>query len=326
MPKYFLSIITAIIFFTLGFSVSRLFENTPILPVVSETRHQGNYQFINPLLECDNSLISRDTNLDNVRNSVIKMVDDLKSQNKVDFVSVYYRDMNNGPWFGLNEKELFSPASLIKVPLMMIYLKKAETDPTLLSTEILYTQETNSQTQNIPPLVTMVPNQKYTIEELIDRMIKYSDDNAYSLLNNRLTSAEVVKVYSDLGVDISKGFSDPNGNILAVKAYASFFRILFNASYLSPAMSEKALGILSESQYQDGLVSDLPVTIKIAHKFGERQYLDTGLKQLHDCGIIYLPKKPYLLCVMTQGNDFAKLSSTIRVISSTIYREVSQTN
>ena len=42
-------------------------------------------------------------------------------------------------------------------------------------------------------------------------------------------------------------------------------------------------------------------------------------KQLHDCGIIYYPGNPYLLCVMTRGDSFGELSSTIRDISDIIY-------
>jgi beta-lactamase class A len=322
--KYILPTIGASLFFTLGFATSSLKKS--INPTVSEFRHQGNYQFVNPLLECDNSLISQGNNLDYLKKAVNEILSDQKSKNNLDFASIYYRDMNNGPWWGINEKELFSPASLIKVPLMMLYLKKSESDPTLLQTKIQYVQTTTSQQQNIIPKLTLVPDQYYTIEDLISRMIKYSDDSAYNILNSRMSASEVINVYSDLGVDISFGLTNPNGNILSVKSYASFFRILFNASYLSPTMSEKALSILSESQFVDGIVSNLPPSIKIAHKFGERVYLDTGAKQLHDCGIIYLPKKPYLLCIMTRGKDFTKLSSVIRTISSTIYQHLSQTN
>ena len=266
-------------------------------------------------MECDNSTISQNTNLNSLKDKVEELISDEQT-------SVYYRDMNNGPWFGINEKEMFSPASLVKVPLTIAYLKKAETDPSILDKEILNTEIYNPRTQNIQPEVTLIPNQKYTIRQLIEQMIIYSDDVSYSILNSQLTAIEITKVYSDLGVDISQAQANPNGNILSVKSYASFFRILFNASYLNQEMSEYALKILSQIKFKDGLVAGVPNNITISHKFGERQYLDTGLKQLHDCGIIYMPNKPYLLCIMTRGNDFKTMSNTIKNISETIYTKL----
>ncbi|HEX8923420.1 MAG TPA: serine hydrolase, partial [Patescibacteria group bacterium] len=126
-----------------------------------------------------------------------------------------------------------------------------------------------------------------------------------------------------MGIDISAAAADPNGDIISVKSYASFFRILFNSSYLDNDMSEKALEILSTSRFKDGLIAGVPNGVAIAHKFGERQYLATGQKQLHDCGIVYpASSRPYLICVMTRGQDFSHMENSIKDISAAIYNEV----
>jgi beta-lactamase class A len=165
----------------------------------------------------------------------------------------------------------------------------------------------------------MVSNQSYTIEELINRMIIYSDNDAYNDLTKNIDGNEILQTYKDLDVDISQIFINPNGNILTVRDYASFFRILYNASYLNKDMSEKALGLLSQTEYKQGLVAGVPSKIQVAHKFGERIYSDTNEVQLHDCGIVYLPKKPYLLCVMTRGQDLNKATQTIKTISQKVF-------
>lgn len=315
--KVILILIAFLTIFLSGFYSHQYFFSTTT-PTQTENRLNGDYQFINPLLECNNSPISKDTNLDNLKFKLEKQFEDN--------TSIYYRDMNNGPWFGIHEKEYFSPASLIKVPLLMAILKKAETDPNILDKKIVNTLTYDPKTQNIQPKVTLDPNQEYTVKQLIEQMIIYSDDISFNLLNQQLTAKEIINVYNDLGVDISKAMVDPNGNIITVKAYASFFRILFNASYLSPKMSEYALNLLSKTDFKDGLVAKIPKNIISAHKFGERQYLDTGLKQLHDCGIIYLPNKPYLLCIMTRGDNFDNLKSTISHASKTVFDYISSLN
>ena len=73
----------------------------------------------------------------------------------------------------------------------------------------------------------------------------------------------------------------------------------------------------------------MPSDIQIAHKFGERGIARVGKpeqKQLHDCGIVYYPKRPYLLCVMTRGEDFDKQARIIQDISKIVYTKVHQFN
>lgn len=60
----------------------------------------------------------------------------------------------------------------------------------------------------------------------------------------------------------------------------------------------------------------------VAHKFGEYGDSEKGIKQLHDVGIIYHEDNPYLLGIMTRGQDYAKLAQVIEKISSFIYSEV----
>ena len=285
-------------------------------------RKNFNYKYINPILEC-NSDISLNSKLTPIKESIESIINQEVSKKNITFASIYYRDLNNGPWFGINEKEYFSPASLIKVPILIAYLKKAETDPSLLQKKLTVSDdpETGNNIQNIKPSVATVVKQEYTIEKLLEEMIIYSDNNAYNTLAENLTGDEIMKVYQDLDVDISKAFENPNGNIITVKNYASFFRILYNGSYLNNEMSEKALKLLNQVEYKDALVAGVPKDIMVSHKFGERKYLDTNEIQFHDCGIVYFPKKPYLLCVMTKTTQNAnKAINFIKEISQVVYR------
>lgn len=148
-------------------------------------------------------------------------------------------------------------------------------------------------------------------------MIKYSDNSAAVILNQYITPEQFKKAYLDLGIEIPSN----QQYSVSVRTYASFFRILFNATYLSRELSEKALQILSQSTFKDGLRGGVPSNITIAHKFGERG-TEEYEKQLHDCGIVYYPEKPYLLCVMTRGKDFEKLGQAIQSLSRIIYEKI----
>ncbi len=52
-------------------------------------------------------------------------------------IGIYVRNLNNGPWFGINEDEKYSPASLMKVPILITFLKWIESDPNILTRKIL---------------------------------------------------------------------------------------------------------------------------------------------------------------------------------------------
>lgn len=287
-------------------------------------RKNFNYKYINPILECEPN-ISLNSKLTPLKKSIEAIINQEINDKNITFASIYYRDLNNGPWFGINEKELFSPASLIKVPILIAYLKKAEIDPSILQKKLTIIEDpaSDNRIQNIKPSQATIKSFEYTIEELLEKMIVYSDNNAYITLTDNLTTEETLKVYQDLDVDISKAFSNPDGNIVTVKAYASFFRILFNASYLNKDMSEKALRLLNQVDFKDALAAGVPKNINVSHKFGERKYLDTNEIQFHDCGIIYHSTNPYLLCVMTKTTkSMNQAISTIKHISQEVYQEI----
>jgi len=202
---------------------------------------------------------------------------------------------------------------------MMAYLKHAERNKEILAEKIKTPALINYEEQNFQSNIKLESEKEYTTIDLIERMIKYSDNNAYDLLLNHFPDDELMRIYNDLGVNISRANSDPAGNILTIRDYASFFRILYNATYLNPEMSEKALRILSGIDFKYGIKRGIPSDVITSHKFGERYYLETGEKQLHDCGIVYKIQGPYLLCIMTRGKDFNNLSKIIGEISKITY-------
>ena len=285
-------------------------------------RHEGQQNFINPLLACD------------VADDVISNPDILPFKAKIEHflntgmdkrlaarVSVYYRELNDGYWFSIGDSEKFIPASMRKVPLMIALLKQGETDHGLLERRVTYDLSNDyNQNQNFKPAQTLVSGSTYTIRDLIYRMIVYSDNNAFTYLTKIVDPALLDRVYSTLRLQNPRAVKDDE--FLSVQTYESFFRVLYNASYLDRSSSDWALETLSKSDFRTGLVSGVPPEVPVSHKFGEKSDASSGTVQLHDCGIIYYPRHPYLLCVMSKGPDFALLDDVIAEISRITYTEV----
>lgn len=280
----------------------------------NESLRQSGYKYISPLLECSDV---RDISRGEVEEAMRKIINNKIESGEITYASVYFRDLNNGPWIGINEQEKFTPASLLKVPLLMAYLKIVQSNPSILKEKIIVEQNPTSLTQNITPSSSVKVGGAYTVDELLQKMIIYSDNQAANSLLKYIDVNSLNQTYSDLGIKVPTG--NATDDFMSVVEYASFFRILYNASYLNHDMSEKALEILSKSQFNQGLKAGVPENVEIAHKFGERVFASNN--QLHDCGIIYKNKSPYLLCVMTRGNDFNKMTEVIKEISQFVYNQ-----
>jgi len=276
--------------------------------------HQSGYQFISPLLECATPHYLIKNKLETELKDIIDT--NIKKRN-ISHASVYLRDLNNGLSLDIYKDEKFTPASLLKVPLMMAYFKLAESDPAILDKKLKVETNDSHLVQNIAPAYHLEVGKEYTVLDIIKSMIIYSDNHGVDTLLRNINPDTLNLIYQDLNIKNPKD-SDPE-NFMSVQEYSSFFRILYNASYLNKEMSEKALQIMSLSQYKQGLRANIPESVTISHKFGERIFED--IKQLHDCGIVYQEKNPYLLCIMTRGENFNDMSFTIRELSDMVYQK-----
>lgn len=283
----------------------------------SEER-QGGYKFINPLLECVSGEDIGGVPGFNLDEDMEQLVDKIEKEDNSWHISVYYRDLKSIYWFGINEGEKFIPASLLKVPLMIGYFKLAENNPDIPTKKIKFEKESDALVPFFQPSKKIEVGKSYSADELIYRMIVYSDNEAKSLLLENFGTDILSKVFEDMHLDLELGSDEKV--MVTVKDYSSFFRILYNATYLDRDYSEKALDYLSRSEFRKGLVAGVPKDTIVAHKFGERNI--NGQRQLHDCGIVYHPVSPYVLCVMTKGEDYIKMSKIIKEISAWVYDKV----
>lgn len=279
----------------------------------------GPFLLTNPILDCE---VNNNKNTAIFSKDVHSKVEELKNKYSTPNISFYFRDLNNGSWIGLNEKDIFSPASLLKVPVFMALLHNAEANPSLLDKKVKvyatdFVQDVNP---NIVASDLLSIDKEYSLFEIAKSMIQKSDNTAISILIKNIKDGSIDDVFKSIGIPL---VTKNNEFEIRVKDYAGFFRVLFNASYLSREMSERALEVLSLSEYTGGIVGGLPKDVTVAHKFGERNIDGSeGNIQLHDCGIVYFPQRPYIFCAMTRGNNFENQNKAIEELSSFIYSEV----
>lgn len=324
-PKKSVGIAVILSAFILGYGLSTLLHPQATSPVKVLRENSDEYKYINPLLLVDNSTSSPAAAYNQLKSNVSTYISKAQSTHKADRVAFYFRELNSGRWTGVNEDQTFDPGSLGKVSVLMAYLRAAEEKPTLLSEKIAVSKSTyiDDKDQYYKPAAPVLPGRSYTTQELIEKMIIDSDNNALFLLGNAMGANTIRQQYKEMLLPV-----DQTGNIVALSPfeYSKFFRLLFNATYISRELSEKTLALLSSTKFTQGLVSGAPQSTIIAHKFGEKNIFDPSTNklthELHDCGIVYYPEHPYFVCIMTSGAQFPDLERVIKDISGITWNAV----
>src|SRR3989338_778006 len=279
------------------------------------------YRYINPVLYTDNSNVKY-PQLNRLSKNLSEYI--RKNEDKAERISVYFRDLNTSMWTGIDEDELYVPSSMFKILPLIEYLKLAENDPDIFNQLLPYKKTVDSDI-HYPPR-QKIENGFYSPKVLLGQSIIYSDNDAHDALMTPIIERELGNFYKNMQLS---PLPEKLQNYLSPRDMSRIFRTLYNSTYLTKSYSEQALELLTKTDFTKGIVSGVEAKIAVAHKFGEYTEYPTGLldipnHQLHDCGIIYYPKKPYLLCVMTMGKNFNNLEEVISNISKIVFSYVNE--
>ena len=301
-----------------SFLVLGLFLSKPAAPVAAlpsapvqrmEELRVKSGRLVQPLLLAD--LSTDEPSLDPLRTQIETYLRQKEQAGEINAASVYFRDFNSARNFTINPSEQYSPASIMKIPVLITYLKESESNPGVLRKKVFFKKHFSAipeQTQTAKP---MDENRSYTVDDLLQRMIVDSDNDATALLNNNINLDGFRALFHVMG------FREPdfrNWNYyLTVAECSRFMRILFYSTYLHEENSETAMQLLTQTNFRQGLMADIDPGTIVAHKFGERNINEE--QQLHETGIFYLGDSPYLLTVMTKGRDRTQLPAILAEVS-----------
>lgn len=240
-----------------------------------------------------------------------KLESRIKNATQVENVGVFVQDAQTGAWLGINERENFFPASLLKIPVMMVILKKTGRGEMMLNDTVTIVEsdlETGSGA-----LFNTGMGKSFTVWELIKEMILSSDNTAKNALKRFISQAELNSVFAHVGIE------NPYYNTSAgvtPRGFTRFFKALYFSTFLKPELSEKALDLTTDTEEEGLIPAELPPEIQVAHKYGKTP------DGFHDCGIVYHPRNPYFLCIMTKDMDYSAGRQLIVGISRDVFEFV----
>lgn len=272
-----------------------------------------------PLIDLSRNFIPQEhyiVNIQPLRENLNKIADDFGR----DKVSLYFEYLNTGANIAINPELYVWPASLIKIPIAIAAMKKVEDGDWKLTNELVLMEgDRDDKSGSVDDPIWQYPiGTRFTIEKLLKELLKNSDNTAHHILFRNLDVDEIENVIDSLGLE--KLYTDDGK--MSSKEYSRLLRGLYNASYLSRSSSQKILGWLGESTFEEFLSNSIPDDIIFAHKYGE----NIEQQVFSDSGIVYIPNRPYMITVMVAGDpklsweeNKRSASEFMQIVSTEIY-------
>lgn len=217
-------------------------------------------------------------------------------------VSVFFKDINAGYTYTYNSEEKYFIASVIKAPYCMYLFDLASQGKCDLNKR--YTYEAHHQSGGTGKIQYMSVGTRFTLEELLEYAIKYSDNVAMSILKENFP-VEGYKAYvKNLGLKYPEDIKNAtNGNITAEDA-GIYCEAIYK--FITSNPNGDKLRTLMLSTTNPMIVSTYPVV----RKYGWAE------DSFHDMAIIEAPNS-YLLCILTNHDgDFSTFKKISQIIEN----------
>lgn len=226
--------------------------------------------------------------------------------------SVYFEYLPTGISIGINDRTEFYGASLIKVPLAMAFLNSYHKRGLSLEEKVVIRKEEINK--GFGDLWKKGEGAEIKLIDALKLALTESDNTAAEILVSRVPKEDYDDVYQNLDIEINE---DDGQVILTTKGYSSILKALYFASALNKDDSEYILDLLTQNKFRNKLLAPIPEEIPVAHKDGV--YFG-NLYQ--DCGIVYVPRRPYILCMASQSKENEAVQR-MKEISEIVYKYIS---
>ncbi len=112
-------------------------------------------KYINPLLFVDNSK-EEFPEYNPLEKDIKDYIEKATKEDRAKNISVYFRDINTSGWLGVNKDDLYAPSSMLKVVVLLAYLKLAEKDPDIITKPIYYNFKDLIKNQMIMKIIIVI--------------------------------------------------------------------------------------------------------------------------------------------------------------------------
>lgn len=246
-------------------------------------------------------------------------------QNLDGVLGVAILDLTNGHTFLLHADEVFPQASSIKITVLAeLYRQAQQSGSKGARLTDLYTVQTADLVPDSDIMGGLTPGvTRITNRDLATMMVAVSDNSAANVLIDRVGMKNVNDLMASLGLthtllrrkmmDIQAA-NEGRENVSTPREMMTLLADIYAGKVLNQQMTEDFFKMLSTHK-ESFLPRFLPDGVRIANKPGELEAVR------NDSGIVFVPSRPYVICVMTTYlRDERDGEDTISRISQAAYQ------
>lgn len=219
---------------------------------------------------------------------------------------VFFQDLQTKDTFEINSKEIFTAASLIKLPVIITLYREAEAGR--INLDEVYKLQASDKISGAGSLQYKSPGYEITFREMAELMGNQSDNTAYGIVSRKLGKGKIQELINALGMK-STSFAE---NETSPEDIGLLFRKLYSEGVVYEKDKQEILSFLTDTIWEDRIPAGVPKEIKVSHKIG------TEVGVISDAGIVFA-KKPFVLVIMSEGANEIEAKKALPQITEKIY-------
>ncbi|MDW8760112.1 serine hydrolase [Streptococcus suis] len=231
---------------------------------------------------------------DNRMDAVQEMLNQKYSK---DTIGVYVKQLSTGQKVGVNQDKTFYSASIAKLPILYYVQEQINAGQVDLTTKVKYTAESMSfpgayVVGGSGSLSKTPDNKEYSIEELINKTAKESDNVASNLLSYYVTNQ-----FDDNFYQLTTAVTGRRWDMVTRETSAEVAGNMMEAIY---NQNGYILESLLSTQFDNQRISK-DIAVPVAHKIGDADDVK------HDVAIVYA-ESPFVLSIFTDKSSYDEIT------------------
>lgn len=236
-------------------------------------------------------------NLSTVDNRMEAVQDLLTQKYSKNNIGIYVKQLSTGQSAGLNQDRVFYSASIAKLPILYYVQEQINAGQVDLTTKVKYTADSMSfpgayVVGGSGSLSKTPDNKEYSVEELINKTAKESDNVASNLLSYYVTHQFNDDFYQNI-----TAITGSKWDMVTRETTAEVAGKMMEALYEQEGY---VLESLISTQFDNQRISK-DIAVPVAHKIGDADDVK------HDVAIVYA-ESPFVLSIFTDKSSYDEIT------------------